>query len=131
MLFRSGQLRRRPSLRALAGRDVAIGLRPQAMAVDTDPTADAARVTVTPAAVEHLGSEKNVLFAPPFDVPDVGVDKADAELAAMWTAHVDADTDVRIGAPVTLRLDLNRAYLFDAATGLAVPTVDAVVGAAV
>jgi multiple sugar transport system ATP-binding protein len=118
------QLRRYPTLPAFVGRDVVVGLRPRAISVDTDAGADGARITVKAAVVEHLGSEKNVLFAPPFDVPDVLGTRGETELIDMWTANVHADADVRTGADVTLRLDMDRAYFFDAGTELAIPIVD-------
>jgi multiple sugar transport system ATP-binding protein len=78
---------------------------------------------VTAVSVESLGSEKNVLFLPPFQVPQVtgAAAAADSELAAMWTAHVDPDAKVTTGQHIALRLDLDAAYFFDAHSGLAVP----------
>jgi hypothetical protein len=46
----------------------------------------AARLPVTAVAVESLGSEKNLLFLPPLEVPDVVGDAtaaAETELTAM------------------------------------------------
>jgi multiple sugar transport system ATP-binding protein len=118
------QLRRYPTLRTFIGREIVVGLRPRAISVDTGVAADGARVTVKAAVVEHLGSEKNVLFAPPFDVPDALGRGGDTELIDMWTANVHADADVRTGGEVTLRLDMDRAYFFDAGSGLAIPITD-------
>ena len=122
------QLAHRPALREMVGKDLIVGLRPRAITIDDDATEPAARIRVTTVAVESLGSEKNVLFLPPFEVPDVVGDtatQAETELTAMWTANVDAEADVATGREVDLRLDLRAAYFFDAQTGLAIPVADA------
>ena len=119
----TAQVLRHPTLRALIGHEVVLGLRPNALSLDAGDLPSAAFVRVTAVAVESLGSEKNVLFMPPFDVPDVLGEsgQTDTELPEMWTASVDPDSNVCAGTAVTLRLDLEHAYLFDAASGLAVP----------
>ncbi len=117
------QLARRPALRDLAGHDVIVGLRPQAMGL-AQPGVVGAVITVTAVSVESLGAEKNVLFLPPFEVPDVvdtGTADVETELTAMWTANLPPDAEVATAKQVRLGLDLNAAYFFDAATGLAVP----------
>jgi multiple sugar transport system ATP-binding protein len=117
-------LDRLPDLGELADHEVIMGLRPSALSLDgTDP--DAPRISVTAITVESLGDEKNVLFLPPFDVPDVaGRATVDTELTAMWTARVAPDAPIVTGQQITLHLDLNEIYLFDAATGLAVQPAD-------
>jgi multiple sugar transport system ATP-binding protein len=121
-------LDRLPDLGELADHEVIMGLRPSALSLDgTDP--DTPRISVTAITVESLGDEKNILFLPPFDVPDVigtGTPAAGAEteLTAMWTARVAPDAPIVTGQQVTLHLDLNEIYLFDAATGLAVQPAD-------
>jgi multiple sugar transport system ATP-binding protein len=119
-------LARRPALRDMVGRDLIVGLRPHAMELAGAVEPAVASVPVTAVTVESLGSEKNVLFLPPFEVPDVVGDAANAsetELTAMWTASVDPDANVSTGQQIVLRLDLTAAYFFDALTGLAVPVV--------
>ncbi|HEY7177196.1 MAG TPA: ATP-binding cassette domain-containing protein [Micromonosporaceae bacterium] len=118
------QLRRRPTLAAFVGREVVAGLRPYAISVDTGSSGDGACITVTAAVVEDLGSEKNVLFVPPFEVPDAVGGGTDTELIGMWTANVKANAEVRTGGKVTLRLDMDRAYFFDPGNGLAIPIAD-------
>ncbi len=117
-------LHTRPHLRDMAGHTLVIGVRPHALdlAPDTDPAAPGI-IAVTAVSVESLGSEKNVLFLPPFDVPQVADNAAaaESELATMWTANVDPDATVNTGQRIALRLDLDAAYFFDARTGLAVP----------
>jgi multiple sugar transport system ATP-binding protein len=119
------QIAGHPALRNLVGHKVIVGLRPQAIVVDTgDPAAPAARLEVVAAAVESLGAEKNVLFTPPFEVPDaLDAAETDPDYPAVWTATASADTTLTAGAPVTLRLDLAHAYFFDADTGLAIGNV--------
>ena len=110
---------------------VIVGFRPDALEVATGPAlGPEPRIVVPAVAVESLGDEKNILFLPPFDVPDVtgqlaaaaaatGIDTA---LTSMWTATVTPDADVAAGHTVALDLDLTAAYLFDAATGAAIAT---------
>jgi multiple sugar transport system ATP-binding protein len=118
------QLVRRPMLAAHAGREVIVGLRPCDMEAIGDATGpESARIEVTAVTVESLGDEKNVLFLPPFDVPDVTGETADAgatELTAMWTANVDPGVAIAPGDPLTLTLDLAAAYFFDAESGVAI-----------
>ncbi len=120
-------LAKRPALRDMIGRELIVGLRPQAIALASGSgtgtgSGTAATLPVTAVTVESLGSEKNVLFLPPFEVPDVVGDAGtETELTAMWTAKVDPDADVTTGQRIELRLDLAAAYFFDALTGLAVP----------
>jgi multiple sugar transport system ATP-binding protein len=115
-------LDRFPALSGSDGHTVIVGLRPGSLALagDDDP-ADAPHICVGAISVESLGDEKNVLFLPPFEVPDVVGDpqQAESELRSMWTARVDPDAEIFTGQEVTLRLDLEHAYFFDTETGLA------------
>ncbi len=123
-----GQLGRRPALHQLVGRELIVGLRPHALAISDGVEGTGARIGVTAVTVESLGSEKNVLFLPPFEVPEAVADpstQAETELAAMWTANIDPLADVTTGQHIALRLDLDRAYFFDAESGLAIPANDA------
>ncbi|GAA1394133.1 ABC transporter ATP-binding protein [Catellatospora coxensis] len=115
-----------------AGHDVVVGLRPSALglAAHTPGQTDVAVAAIT---VEALGDETNVLFLPPFPVPEViraGTGPADTELTAMWTARLEPDVAVTAGDELTLALDLAQAYLFDAATGMALHPAEAGVAAA-
>ncbi|MFC7245249.1 ABC transporter ATP-binding protein [Catellatospora aurea] len=103
------------------GHDVVVGLRPAALNLGA-PAAGQADVTVTAITVEALGDETNVLFMPPFPVPDViraGTGSTDTELTAMWTARLAPDVTITAGQELTLALDLEQVYLFDAGTGVA------------
>ncbi|GAA1388072.1 hypothetical protein [Catellatospora chokoriensis] len=115
-----------------AGHDVVVGLRPGALGLASHATGQA-DITVAAITVEALGDETNVLFLPPFPVPDViraGTGPADTELAAMWTARLEPDVSVTAGDDLTLALDLAQAYLFDAVTGMALHPAEADVAAA-
>jgi multiple sugar transport system ATP-binding protein len=115
-------LRAHPALPDMVGRDLIVGIRPHALDLDpgTDPDAPGL-IEVTAVTVESLGSEKNVLFLPPFEVPEVtgAAAAAESELAAMWTANLDPAADVGTGQRIALRLDLDAVHFFDARTGLA------------
>lgn len=107
------------------GHDVVVGLRPSAVGLATSAPEHA---DVTVITVEALGDETNVLFLPPFPVPDViraATGPADTELTAMWTARLAPDVAVTAGDDLTLALDLEQAYLFDAATGMALRSAEA------
>jgi len=123
-------LERLPAARAMAGREVIIGLRPTALALlEPADGPDVPRISVGIISVESLGDEKNVLFLPPFEVPDVVGQQAaqETELTAMWTARVDPDAEIFTGQETTLRLDLEEAHLFDAETGLAIRQIQELV----
>lgn len=122
-------LSRRTHIADYIGEDILVGLRPDALDIATGPTdVDVPRIVVPAVAVESPGSEKNILFLPPFEVPDVtgqataaaAATGIDTELTTMWTANVDAAADVAPGGQVALRLDLTAAYFFDAATRTAI-----------
>jgi multiple sugar transport system ATP-binding protein len=122
-LLPESQLTRRPTLADHDGRDVIVGLRPSDVnLVDEIRGATDARITVRVVTVESLGDEKNILFLPPFEVPDVTGEAggAETELTAMWTANVDPRASVGPGETVAVTLDLGAAYFFDAETGAAI-----------
>jgi multiple sugar transport system ATP-binding protein len=112
-----------PALADLIGHDVVVGLRPSAFSLQ--PTTDT-RLQVKAITVESLGEEKNILFLPPFAMPDVANTAAtpsmETELTAMWTAHTTPDAAVTAGQVIDLWIDLQQAYFFNAATGQAIPT---------
>jgi multiple sugar transport system ATP-binding protein len=117
-------LARRPALRSRVGTAVVVGLRPHHFALAAGAASPAsARLTVRATTVESLGSERNVLFAPPMAA--VGRSAADASiddaLVDLWTARLPADTPVRAGQDIELAVDLRAAYFFDAETDEAIP----------
>ncbi|NUT18893.1 MAG: ABC transporter ATP-binding protein [Hamadaea sp.] len=115
-------LNRLPDLRHLSGHRVVVGLRPGALGLlGPVDDIDVPRISVAAVSVESLGDEKNVLFLPPFEVPEVVArhNETETELTSMWTARVEPDAAVFTGQEVTLRLDLAQAYFFDADSGQA------------
>jgi multiple sugar transport system ATP-binding protein len=121
------QLRRRPALRGYAGKEVVFGVRPHHLAQPTEATAlDAPRLRFRAVTVESLGSERNVLFVPPFGAAGpVGVtptDPVDVQ-TELWTARLGSTAHVRSGEEVELTIDLSNAYFFDATTTEAIPAL--------
>ncbi|HEU4425146.1 MAG TPA: ATP-binding cassette domain-containing protein, partial [Pilimelia sp.] len=125
-----------PTLRAYAGRDIIVGLRPTAFGLRLDDADNAAALTVTTVSVESLGTEKNVLFAPPVAGDDRiavtgGRDTVgDVAVGELWTARLDASAPVRTGDRVTLLADLAGAYFFDPDTTEALPVAEPSLAAA-
>jgi len=124
----------RPGLAGYLGREIILGVRPSDFedAVIADPAW--ARITITAAAIEELGSEIHVLFtidAPPVRHPslsDIAGTDADADETAgvlaggksLWTARVAARSKVRSGQPAQLAIDTTNLQFFDPGSGLTV-----------
>jgi multiple sugar transport system ATP-binding protein len=113
---------RRPGLADYIGRQVIVGLRPDAFTWPVRP--GDVSVQVTALAVESLGAEKHVVFAALCNA-DAGADTSailDVEgIADVWTAKVPPECPATIGETVTLSVDLDAAYFFDPDTELALP----------
>jgi multiple sugar transport system ATP-binding protein len=112
----------RPELRSYVGRDVVVGLRPHNIGEAIAGTdAGVARMRAQVITVEALGSERNVLFVPPFPMLDQAAGPASAEADnAFWTARVGSSSDARAEHETELAVDLRHAYFFDAATSEAI-----------
>jgi multiple sugar transport system ATP-binding protein len=102
-------------------RTVIAGLRPEAFSADG---AGSVQVEVEVAAVENLGTESHVFFG--VDVPPVGVAThqvvEDAPsivegTSTVFIARLGPDADVEPGSTVSMTVDADRLYLFDADTG--------------
>jgi multiple sugar transport system ATP-binding protein len=105
----------------LDGRElVVLGLRPDAFRWPAP--ADLPSVTVTALGVESLGDERHVLFQALGPVP--AAQRTADTPESLWTAKVGADCHVGVNERITLGVDLDRAYFFDAATGLAVVSTE-------
>jgi len=119
--------RRPDGLPAYVGRDVVLGLRPEAL---EDATLDEPRASVlrgTTTAVEILGAERLVqIELPGVDVvtgdlletgPGDETAERDAETAARSSSVVvgrfGAQSDAAAGAPVEVAVDMGQAHLFD------------------
>ncbi len=117
-----------------AGRDglpdeVVVGVRPSDFHLERpgDSGADRATISVTPAVVEELGSERQVVFpvdAPLLETDAVSSEQDDARLLAddrraYFVATLPARTPVAVDQPLDLSVDLDWVYLFDPADGRA------------
>jgi multiple sugar transport system ATP-binding protein len=111
-------------LRTVVGdRSTAIaGLRPEAFST----TGAGVQVTIDAAAVENLGTESHVFFG--VDAPPVGVathrvvdDSGPAIVegtSTVFIARLGPDAEVQPGSKLSLSVDPERLYLFDAQTGI-------------
>jgi multiple sugar transport system ATP-binding protein len=127
-------VRANPGIEAYVGREVIIGIRPSDFE-DTSLTDDAwPRMPVVTHVIEKLGSEINVIFAidaPPVehkDLADLAAQGEEEEGAAiplhegkaLWTARVNARSEVRAGGRIELGVDTRNLHFFDPDSGLAV-----------
>jgi len=99
------------------GRDVAVGIRPEALGGD-----GAGALTVSVDLVEMLGSE--LLVHSTIGAPAVGMADSGVEIAAAAESTVVASLDpresVRAGEALTLAVDTQRLHAFDLETGAAI-----------
>ena len=122
-----------PGLGAYLGRDVILGIRPSDFE-DAHLTGESwPAMTVEAHATEALGSEINVIFAvdaPPVvhkDVADLAPQDEEDESAvplyegkSLWTARVNARSEVRAGDRTELGVDTRNLHFFDPDSGLAI-----------
>jgi ABC-type sugar transport system ATPase subunit len=94
-----------PAGRHAPDRPAVLAIRPEALAL-VDPAADDAHLRRVVRRLEPLGSELLV-----------HMDGAGLEGAERWVARVPPDSPVRAGATLGLRIDGDRAHIFDAADG--------------
>jgi multiple sugar transport system ATP-binding protein len=123
----------RPEIEAYFGRDVILGLRPSDFEEASLVDESWAKMSVTTHVTEALGSEIHVIFvidAPPVEHKDVVDLVPEAEEGGMavplhqgksiWTARVDAHTQVRAGDRIELGVDTRNLYIFDPDSGQAI-----------
>jgi multiple sugar transport system ATP-binding protein len=112
------------------GRDVLLGFRPEHV-YDAALSSRACPTLTAPVALaEPVGAEVITHFE--LDVPpvvtrdtvelarDAGADELDADKCATLTARLDPRSHARVGEVVTLAVDPERVYLFDADTEQAI-----------
>ncbi|MYE67859.1 MAG: sn-glycerol-3-phosphate ABC transporter ATP-binding protein UgpC [Acidimicrobiia bacterium] len=114
-------------------RSVLVGIRPTDFAHSDDAAAGLPRMHVVPSVVEELGAETYVVFT--IDAPRVDTEAPRAaaeaertdevtlladEEGATFTARVDPRRAPRVGEPLELAVDSERAHFFDPDTGDAI-----------
>jgi multiple sugar transport system ATP-binding protein len=122
----------RKSLADYAGKEVVIGIRPEAFElVAAVPNADPEQtINITVGLVEQLGSEAFVHFlkpSPPVITPDIrelladqGTDPATLGHETKFTARVDPDFAPRNGEEAKLVIETGKLHFFDKETGEAI-----------
>jgi multiple sugar transport system ATP-binding protein len=122
-----------PGIDEYFGRDVILGIRPSDFE-DSRLTEDSwPRLTVVTHVTEALGSEIHVIFsidAPPVehkDIADLAPEKEEEGAAislhegkSLWTARVNARSQVRAGDRIELGVDTRNLHFFDPDSGLAI-----------
>ena len=103
-------------LREYVGKQIAVGIRPEALGDDGD-----AKLMVDVDIVEMLGAELLVhatINAPSVRMADAGVEIGTGDSTVV--ASLDPRDSVRAGERLTLALDTNRLHAFDITTGDAI-----------
>jgi len=121
-------LSRHRGLRAHAGKEVIVGLRPEDLEDASLVPGAAAAVDVTVSLAEPLGAELIVHFALPVEparehgvAAAAGVSEADAAPGEQrFTARLSPRSLAQTGQPLRLAIDTERLHFFDAETGVAI-----------
>jgi multiple sugar transport system ATP-binding protein len=114
---------KRPALRAFAGKDVIVGMRPEHLHAES-PEATGPKLVGDVELVESLGSELVVHFT--IDAHRViaegafDKDEAAAVKSGEGVARVEAKTQVKPGDKMTFSVDIEDMQFFDPQTGLAI-----------
>ena len=114
---------KRPALRAFAGKDVIVGMRPEHLHAES-PEATGPKLVGDVELVESLGSELVVHFT--IDAHRViaegafDKDEAAAVKSGEGVARVEAKTRVKPGDKMTFSVDIEDMQFFDPQTGLAI-----------
>jgi multiple sugar transport system ATP-binding protein len=114
---------KRPGLRAYAGKDVVVGMRPEHLRAE-GAASDGPKITGDVDLVEALGSELVVHFTIDAHrvIAEGAVDKDEAAAlqSGEGVARVEAKTPVKPGDRMTFNVDIEDMQFFDPKTGLAV-----------
>ena len=114
---------KRPALRAYAGKDVVVGMRPEHLRA-ASPEVTGPKLTGDVDLVEALGSELVVHFTIDAHrvIAEGAVDKDEAAAvkSGEGVARVEAKTPVKPGDKMTFTVDIEDMQFFDTQTGLAI-----------
>jgi multiple sugar transport system ATP-binding protein len=123
----------KPGLDDYVGRPLILGIRPSDFEDAGHGGKDWPVISVNADVTEQLGSEINAIFAidaPPVEHKDTAdlaqdADEDDAAIPladnkALWTARVNARSNVRPGQALELAVDTSRLHFFDPESGLAI-----------
>src|SRR6266567_2244350 len=114
---------KRPALRAYAGKDVVVGMRPEHLRAEASDSTGP-RLTGDVDLVEALGSELVVHFTIDAHrvIAEGAVDKDEAAAvkSGEGVARVEAKTPVKPGDRMTFSVDIEDMQFFDTQTGLAI-----------
>jgi multiple sugar transport system ATP-binding protein len=114
---------KRPGLRAYAGQDVVVGMRPEHLRAES-ATSTGPKITGDVDLVEALGSELVVHFTIDAHrvIAEGAVDKDEAAAlqSGEGVARLEAKTPVKPGDRMTFSVDIEDMQFFDPKTGLAV-----------
>ena len=114
---------KRPALRAFAGKDVVVGMRPEHLHA-ASPEMTGPKLVGDVELVEALGSELVVHFTIDAHrvIAEGALDKDEAAVmqSGEGVARVEAKTPVKPGDKMTFSVDVEDMQFFDAQTGLAI-----------
>ena len=114
---------KRPALRAYAGKDVVVGMRPEHLHA-ASPETTGPKLTGDVELVEALGSELVVHFTIDAHrvIAEGALDKDEAAVmqSGEGVARVEAKTPVKPGDKMTFSVDVEDMQFFDTQTGLAI-----------
>ncbi len=110
-----------------SGREIVVGVRPEAFEIRSAAGAGGSAMTVTSSLVEQLGSEAYVHFAVPVRpvvtadiealLAEEGTDAAALGDETKFTARVNPDHAPRVGQSTELVVDTTKLHYFDPETG--------------
>ena len=109
--FEPAALDRQPGLARMDGRDVAVGIRPEALTRDVD-----GQLVASVEFTESLGAEQLVHCE--IAAPSVGESlRADGDRMVTLHTYLDVHDHVSIWQPLALRVDTDQLHLFDLVSG--------------
>ena len=120
----------RERLAVFAGKQIIIGIRPEAFEIANGGPVTESRLKVTAKLVEQLGSESYVHFhldAPPVVTPEIrelledqGADESTLGHETKFIARVNPDLAPSNGATIDLAVDTTKFHFFDKESGAAI-----------